>query len=239
MKGVLLFLLITIETAFAGARHFTYLYEAPTAAPGSFELENYATGLFSESRWIDLDFRHEIEIGLTNHLQASVYFANWSYDRAAVQYDSASVELIYNFTNPAADLLGLSLYQELGGGRRAFESETKLIAQKNFGPLILLYNFTIEAEWEGEGLCERAGELQQAIGACYELNPRLSLGGEVLHEIVLPDWRRSDSDTNFFAGPNVSYRGNGWFATLTGLKQWTNTADEPPYQVRLIFGISL
>ena len=42
------------------------------------------------------------------------------------------------------------------------ESETKLIAQKNFGPLILAYNFTVEAEWDGEGLREHAGELQQA-----------------------------------------------------------------------------
>jgi len=238
VKRVLLLLALTVETSLAGARHFTYLYEAPTAAPGSIELENYATSLFGDSRWSGLDFRHEFEIGLTNRLQASIYFANWDYDRVehAAHYDSASVEFIYNFTNPAADPLGFSLYQELGAGR-AFESETKLIAQKNFGPLILLYNFTVEAGWEGEGLGE--GELQQALGASYELTTRASLGVEILHQIVLPAWRRSESETNFFAGPNFSYRGNRWFASVTGLRQFTNAEGEPDYQVRLIFGLSL
>ncbi len=241
MKRILLLLVLATQTCFAGARHFTFLYEAPTAAPGSFEWENYATSLFRNSQFTGLDFRHELEIGVTPHFQASIYFANWSYDNKerAAHYDSTSVEGIYNFTNPAADPIGISLYQEIGGGRRNFESETKLIAQKNFGPLILLYNFTVEAGWKGEGLRERTGELQQALGASYEINPRVSFGVEMLHEIVLPDWRSDDADTNFFIGPNVSYRGDRWFATVTALKQLTNTADEPDYQVRLIVGVPL
>jgi len=119
------------------------------------------------------------------------------------------------------------------------ESETKLIAQKNFGPLILAYNFTLEAEWDGEGLREHAGALQQAFGASYELAPRLSIGAEILYEIVLPDWKSAKSDHNFFVGPNLSYRGNRWFATVTGLAQVTDAASEPGYQVRLIFGEAL
>ena len=30
-------------TAWAGVRHFTFLYEAPTSAPGSFDFENSVT----------------------------------------------------------------------------------------------------------------------------------------------------------------------------------------------------
>jgi hypothetical protein len=241
VKRVLFLLALTIQTSFAGARHFTFLYEAPTAAPGSFELENYATGVFRDAKFRGIDFRHELEIGLTDHFQASLYFANWHYDyeERAFAYDTASVEFIYNFTNPAADFIGLSFYQEIGAGRRASESETKLIAQKNFGPLILLYNFTVEAEWEGKGLHERNGELQQAIGASYEVTPRISFGAELMHEIVLPEWERDESDTNLFAGPNLSYRADRWFATVTALKQITNTEDEADYRLRLIFGISL
>ena len=241
MKHLLLFLFFNLETCFAGARHFTFLYEAPTAAPGSFELENYATAIIGSAKFAGIDFRHELEIGLTDHLQGSIYFANWHYDggEGGVQYDTASVEFIYNLTNPATDLIGLSLYQEIGTGRRAFESETKVIAQKNFGPLILLYNLTFEAEWKGQNLRERVGEWQQAMGVSLELNPRLSLGWEMLHEIVLPDWGPAEADNNFFVGPNVSYRSDRWFSTVTALKQLTNTEGEPDYQVRLIFGISL
>jgi hypothetical protein len=226
----------------AGARHFTFIYEAPTSPPGSFEIENYATARFSDG-FTDADFRHELEIGITQHFQASIYVANWDYTRSrenrGAHYDSSSLELIYNLTNPVADPIGISLYQEISGGRRVFESESKLILQKNFGPLILAYNFTLEAAWEGEGLGERNGELQNIFGASYELTPRVSVGVEMLHEVLLPAWHSSEAKNNFFIGPNVAYRGNRWFATVTALAQTTRTDGEPDYQVRLIFGVSL
>ena len=158
---------------------------------------------------------------------------------AARTTKSSSLELIYNLTNPAADPIGISLYQEISAGRRFFESETKLIAQKNFGPLILAYNLVLEAEWEEEGLRERNGEIQQVLGVSYEISPRVSVGAEMLHEILLPAWKSSEAENNFFLGPNVSYRGDRWFATVTALAQTTRTEGEPDYQVRLIFGFSL
>ena len=225
----------------AGARHFTFVYEAPTSPAGSIESENWTTTRFSDG-FTEANFRHEIEIGITEHFQASIYFANWHYTRRenrGAHYDSSSLELIYNLTNPVTDPIGISLYQEIGGGRRALESETKLIAQKNFGPLILAYNLTLEAEWEDENLREHNGEIQQAFGASYELSPRVSVGAEMLHEVLLPAWHSSEAENNFFIGPNVSYRGNRWFATITALAQTTRTEGEPDYQVRLIFGVSL
>jgi hypothetical protein len=235
-------MLLCQTSAFAGARHFTFLYEAPTAAPGSFELENYATTRFANG-FTEAVFRHELEVGITEHFQASIYLANWNYMRQGsdrgVHYDSTSIEVIHNLTNPAADPIGISLYQEFSAGRRLFESETKLIAQKNFGPLIVAYNLTLEAEWEEEGLRARNGEIQQALGASYELSPRVSVGAEMLHEILLPAWHSSEAANNFFIGPNASYRGDRWFATVTALAQATRTEGEPDYQVRLIFGISL
>ena len=235
-------LLLCQISAFAGARHFTFIYEAPTSPPGSFEIENYATTRFSDGL-TDTNFRHEIEIGITEHFQASLYLANWDYTHSrenhGAHYNSSSLELIYNFTNPVTDPIGISLYQEISAGRRAFNSETKLIAQKNFGPLILAYNLTLEAEWAEESLREHNGEIQQVFGASYEVSPRISVGAEMLHEIILPHWRSSEAENNFFIGPNVSYRGNGWFATVTALAQTTRIEGEPDYQMRLIFGVNL
>lgn len=221
----------------AGARHFTFIYEAPTSPPGSFEIENYATTRFTNG-FTEAVFRNELEIGISEHFQASIYFANWNYTRR-FHYDTASIEVIHNLTNPVTDPIGISLYQEISGGRRALESETKLIAQKNFGPLILAYNLTLEAEWEDESLREHNGEIQQAFGASYELSPRVSVGAEMLHEVLLPAWHSSEAENNFFIGPNVSYRGNRWFATVTALAQTTHTEGEADYQVRVIFGVSL
>jgi len=239
---------IFATSSFAGVRHFTFLYEAPTSAPGNVELENtvtWARTTDGSARSNELGFREELEIGITNNLQLGIYPLDWSYRNAnhaagdsGVSYDGGALEFIYNLTNPVIDPVGISLYQEIVGGRRHFESESKLIAQKNFGPLILDYNLTLEAEWEERGLSEQAGELQQAIGASYELSPRFSAGLEVLHELVFPDWKDKERERNFFIGPNASYRHQNWFVTVTALAQATDTADEPDFQLRTICGFA-
>jgi hypothetical protein len=228
-----------------GVRHFTFLYEAPTSAPGSVELENSVTWRrTTDPEHVDqVDLRHEVEIGVTDRFQASIYLADWFYqdapDRSGFTYSDSAVELIYNLTNPVVDPVGLSIYGEIRAGDRLVELESKLIAQKNFGPLILAYNATLEAVWEGKDLAERAGELSQAIGASYEISPRLSAGVELLHEFVFPEWRDQEKIRNVFVGPNVSYRHGNWFVTVTALAQATDTPDEADFQLRTIFGIGL
>ena len=222
-------------SAFAGVRHFTFLYEAPTSPPGSVELENTVTWAHG-SNWNNVFIREEVEIGITDRFQLGIYPLDWSHEsNAGFQYNGGAVEAIYNLSNPVIDPVGISLYEEIAAGRRRFESETKLIAQKNFGRWILDYNATLEAEWEDRHLKEETGELQQALGASYEISPRLSVGLEFLHEFVFPDW--SDKVTNVFVGPNISYRRNQWFVTTTALAQATDTSGEPNFQLRTIFGI--
>jgi len=94
----------------------------------------------------------------------------------------------------------------------------------------------LEAEWEEQGLREHQGELQQALGASYELSPRISVGLEFLHEFVFPNWRDEGKIRNVFVGPNVAFRHQNWLVTVTALAQATNTQDEPDFQLRTIFG---
>jgi len=221
--------------AFGGVRHFTFLYEAPTSPPGSVELENTVTWQHG-SNWNDVFVREELEIGLTDRLQLGIYPLDWSHHSdGGLEYNGGAVEAIYNLSNPVIDPVGISLYQEIAAGRRRFESESKLIAQKNFGRWIFDYNAALEAEWEDRHLEEETGELQQALGASYEISPRFSVGLEFLHEFVFPDW--SESVSNVFVGPNVSYRRGNWFVTTTALAQATDTSGEPDFQLRTIFGI--
>jgi hypothetical protein len=235
-------LALTQLSSLGGTRHFGFIYEAPTSAPGSLELENWVTWARTTNpdRTDQVAFRHEIEMGVTDRLQASVYVADWFYENGPAHsgstYSDSAIELIYNLTNPVIDPIGLSLYQEYKLGDRLFEWESKLIAQKNLGPLIFAYNATVEAVWEGKGLAEREGEFQQAIGASYEISPRLSVGLELLHEFVFPDWHDEERIRNVFIGPNVSYRHQSWFVTITALAQGTNTPDEADFRVRTIFG---
>ena len=190
-----------------------------------------------------MDFRHEIEYGVTDTFQASIYLADWFYEtdcgHSGFVYSDTALELIYNLTNPVIDPLGLSIYGEIRAGDRLIEFESKIIAQKNLGPLIVAYNATLESTWEGNNLREHEGEFSQAVGASYEISPRISVGVEMLHEFVLREWRDAEKIRNFFVGPNVSYRRQDWFVTVTAVAQATNTEDEPDFQLRTIFGIAL
>jgi hypothetical protein len=228
-----------------GARHFGFIYEAPTSAPGSFELENWVTWARTTNpeHSDQLAFRHEIETGITDRFQASIYLADWFYEndpvKSGFRYSDSAIELIYNLTNPVIDPIGLSVYQEYRGGDRLFEWESKLIAQKNLGPLVLAYNATVEAIWEGKGLTDHKGEFQQAFGASWEISPRISVGIELLHEFVFPKWQDEEKIRNVFIGPNVAVRHGNWFVTVTALAQATDTSDEADFQVRTIFGFDL
>jgi hypothetical protein len=235
-------LTLIIPPASAGVRHFTFVYEAPTSAPGSWELENWFTWRRVGDEDADaLVFRHEVEYGVTERLQASLYFADWVYQsapgRSGTIFEDVGLELIYNFSNPVIDPVGFSFYQEYKAGYHLFEWESKAILQKNIGRWILAYNATVEAVWEGEDLHETEGELIQSLGISYEIHPRLSVGLEMVHEFVLPEWKDNEKIRNFFVGPNVSFRHGHWFATTSFLAQATDTSGEPDFQWRTILGI--
>ena len=240
---LLLLLILPATVAIAGVRHFGYVYEAVTTAPGSLDIENWVTwSRTSNPQRVDgVDFRHELEFGITENFHASLYVADWFYSadpqHSGFTYSDSALELIYNLTNPVIDPIGLAMYEEIRAGDRVFELESKLIAQKNFGPLILAYNVTLESVWEGTGWQSREGELQQALGASYEISQRLSVGIEMLDEFVFPEWRDNERIRNFFIGPNVCFRHQNWFVTVTGLAQATNTPEEADFQLRTIFGI--
>src|ERR1051325_2221846 len=209
-----------------GVRRFTFLYEANTSAAQSLEFENWITWRRS-SAFDQVEFRHELEYGVTDRFQASIYLADWAYtddqEQRGFVYSDTAVELIYNVTNPVVDLVGMSIYGELRVGDRLIELESKVIAQKNLGPLILAYNATLEAVWEGSDLEEREGEFSQAFGMSYEISPPISAGLELVHEFVFPEWKDAEQIRNLFVGPNLSYRRGSWFITATALAQATDS----------------
>jgi hypothetical protein len=229
-------------TTFAGERRFTYTYEATTAPVGTVEFEQWVTwkarrGTGGNAN--QFDFRHELEFALTDRLQLGLYLSDWSVThrngRTDADWKNVGVEAIWNLTNPTTDWLGSALYGEVKLGDELFVLEGKLILQKNFGPWIVAYNATLEAEWEGPGYDEEVGEFKQSAGVSYQISPRLTVGAEAFHEVEFEDWRHTGEHA-FYVGPNVSVRSGAWFATATVLFQTTGIDSEPDVQSRLIFG---
>ena len=124
-------------------------------------------------------------------------------ENRGAHYDSSSLELIYKFHPSGGHGIGIILYQEIWGGGVRLNRKQNSSDKKNFRLLIVAYNLTLEAEWEDENLREHNGEIQQAFGASYESSPRVSVGAEMLHEVLLPAWHSSEAENNFFIGPVI------------------------------------
>lgn len=235
--------LLALPTAHAGQRRFAYNYETLTAPKGTIEFENWVTWKHSDTLNGSADtwqFRHEIEWGVTDRFQLALYVADWQYNEDddeghQTRYNGTGVEAIYNLTNPNTDWIGSAVYAEVVVGEQSISLEGKLLLEKRFGPLSIVYNAVLEAEWEGDGYREETGEFQQTFGASYDLTKNLSIGFEALHEIEMPEWQETESG-RFFVGPNVSVRAGRFYGTLAWLWQTTHIEDEPDFQPRLIVG---
>jgi hypothetical protein len=244
--AILASFLIPQLNAVAGERRFTFVYESTTAAQGEIEIENWVTWKSKRGGGNTFDFRHEIEFGITDRFQAAIYVVDWRVkdsqaggaDGAQAIYQDTALELIYNLTNPVTDIVGSAIYGEVKLGDQKFELEGKVILQKNFGPLVVAYNATFEAEWEGERFGyfnERKGKFEQSFGASWQFTPNFLLGGEVLHEIEFENWSEV-SDSLVYVGPNASFRYKSFFVTTTAMIQATALTGEPEFQLRTIFG---
>lgn len=232
----------------AKERRFTYVYESTTMPKGDWEYEQWVTWKTDkqdDSTYDRLEFRHEFEWGITDRLQLAIYAGDWRYTSGksvnddGTEFRDVAFEVIYSLTDPVTDPIGAALYGEVKIGDELFEIEGKLLLQKNIGKWVLAWNLTLEAEWEGEEYNELKGAFAQSAGVSYQFSPQLSAGAELVHEIEFPGWGNHAGEPVLYFGPNVSYRGKGWWVTVTPLAQLTDVGGEPNFQMRLLIGVDL
>ncbi len=244
--GALVPLALASGHARADERLFTFSYQATTLPEGRVEFESWATFTpgASASEEDRIDFRHELEFGLTDWLQLDVYLVDWSWTSPGssndFDYEDSAVVLKVNYLEPSTDGFGLGSYHEVKVGDEFLELENKLLLQKNLDRFVVVGNLTLEAKWAGVEYDEASGEIQTSLGASYEVTPNFYAGLEGVYEIPLPDWE-NDGDAVAFAGPTLSYRFGGehdWWVTGSAVKQLTDVQDEPEWQARLIVGFS-
>jgi len=231
---------MSCEISEAG-RRFTYVYEAKVAEKNEIEVENWVTWKSGPDEENAFDFRHELEFGVTDRFQLALYAADWNVADNVARYQNTALEGIYQLTNPATSFLGSALYGEVKLGDQQFKLETKGILQKNIGPLVLAYNATLEAEWEGanlDNLDERQGKLEHSAGASWKISPNIKVGGEFQQKFYLADWS-VPTQTTVYAGPNIALEFGRYFATFTGMIQATGISGQPDFQLRTIFGVEL
>ncbi len=137
-------------------------------------------------------------------------------------FESISVESIYQFLSPYKDGIGLAGYVELSVGPKSRELEFKLLAQKNLldDQLVLAANVALELEREKWSLvvAEKETKLVFSGGASYRFAPGWRAGVELRNERTWEGgYTLSNSKRDYsawFAGPTLHYAAQKWFATL-------------------------
>lgn len=210
--GILLGAFLFSMGARAGESPFGYLYTTDTHPKGSFELEQWMTFRRGKARgqYSLGQYRTELEYGVTDRFQASLYWNAYSVrasgndassetagpyipeniDKASryrrgLSSDGGSAEFIYRVLSPYTDPVGLALYVEPSWGKFRNELETRLILQKNFldDRLVLGYNLALAPEWEKkEDGTEKVTELVHGFGVSWRFAPGWFAGLEARNQ---------------------------------------------------------
>lgn len=227
------------STAQATERHFAFTYETTTLPKGAWELEEQ----FIWERGTGFDtfaFRQEVEYGITDRLQLSIYFADFEHAQSVVDgrstaWTGSGVEFIYQLTDANKDWIGSALYLEATMNDVNLELEPKLLLQKNFGPLIVSYNGVVEAHWE-DHYKDRVGVLEQTLGLSYQVRPTIAVGFEAKQEIEYENWTHSGGNA-VFVGPNVSFHKDQFFGAATCLFRVSDVTGEPHIELGCVLGV--
>lgn len=233
---------LSADDARADARRFAFVYETTTMPQGMTEYEQWVTWKTDKDgdhRYERLEFRQEIEYGLSDRVQVALYFADWRYTRKSsgsdTQVRTSSIEVIANVADPATSAVGAALYGEIKVGAEKFALEGKVLLEKDLGGLLLGYNAIVEAEWEDADWVRHKGVIEQAAGLSWQASPRVLLGAELLHEIELPEWSGAE-DALLYAGPSASLRKGRVWVTTAALWQLTDVVGATGLQMRALVG---
>ena len=228
-------------------RRFAYVIETLHGPPtGNLEYEQFVTWKTrtkNDSGFDRVEFEHELEYGLSDRVYSAVSLAEWHVEGSAAEhatrYDLSAVELKFRIEDPRTGCVGLAVQTELGLGPAGLEWENTLIVDKIVDRWEAAWNLKVEAGWEGDQLLDfehADGEIAEAAGVSYEIDPTMLVGAEFLHEIPLPDWNTGERQ-NLFLGPNLSLHRPVWALTLTPLFLLAGGDDEPRFQLRLLFEV--
>ena len=147
----------------------------------------------------------------------------------------------YIALDPIKDSFGLAFKPEIEIGTDTFEIAGRVILQKNFDQLELVYNATLEAAWredeDGNKFGEREGEFTQSFGASFEFAPKWFAGAEAQWIIPMPDWKTGEEDQSFWIGPNISHHETNWALTVAPLFRITHSDEEPLLALRAVIEV--
>ena len=201
----LLAALFFAPAARADRRTLIRAYEYATQPEGNLELE----------LWNDVDapkeggfdaatstHRVELEYGLTDHWDVALYHVFEQTRAEGFHFDSWRLETRYRLLEKNVLPVDVLLYFELERPAdfvEAWETEEKLILEKDFGSFALVGNLVLEQKLFH---ADQLHSYEIDLGARYEVAPQLRLAAEVW---TLQETVHGATAGSWYAGPSVSW----------------------------------
>jgi hypothetical protein len=220
---------------------FTRTYEYKTVPEGHTAIELWHTE--DRATWDSTSPQGmqeilELEHGLTERWDAALYTVFTqvgSADPLVAQPFSLhemKVESRYRFADRGELPVDIMAYgevaREFGGG--VYELEAKAIVARDFDKLLLAANLIAAVEF-GDDVPETEAEFGWAVGATYEVHPKVNVGVETFGAI-------EEEEVAASVGPAIAIApsGNFWFTFTAGFGL---TDEAPKLSGRLIVGVEL
>lgn len=237
MKKLVIFTLLAIFAlpvlSNADRRNYVWTYQYVSIPQGETELEFYqTTKLKPEGSPDEWEYRIEVETGLTDRWDFSVYQIFSQVEDQSFRWDAVQLRTRYRFGEVGQYFMDPLLYFEyqrkldLGDPNKL---EAKLILSKSNGKM----DFSINPVYELHFAPGTEPEVGLDAGISWEFSPRFIAGLESTSRRVLEDGKESES----YFGPTVSFASGHWWYTAGvafGLGDETDDA-----RVRFLMGVGL
>jgi len=236
--NTLLAAVVLVPEARADRRTMIRAYEYMTQPQGNLELEIWndieapKDGGFDAASSV---LRVELEYGLTDHWDISLYHVFAQQPGESFKFDSWRLETRYRLFEKNVLPVDIVLYFEAERPvdfTAPWEIEEKLILEKDFGRFALVGNVVGEQK---PGHANQGYAWEFDVGARYEVVPQLRFGAEfwtILETVA------GNTETQYFLGPSISWASSRFWLQLGagfGLGDETSGATF----VRSVLGINL
>ena len=223
--------IIAIYTsAYADRRNYVWTYQYITMPKGVTEMEFYQTTKFRDT---DLwEYWVEIEQGLTERWDFSVYQIFKQSERGALSWDAVKFRTRYRFGEEGMYLLDPLLYLEY---KRKIDSQKQ---NKFEGKLILAktvsrFNLAINPVYEFYFAPDSKHEVGLDVGMSWEFHPAFILGVESTSRIEFEE----TTSVGSYLGPTLSFASGQWWYSIGAVLGLT--ADSDVARVRFLMGVAL